>query len=103
MVRAAFHLSASLYYWLHDHAPTNRLVRRLRQHPTLPGVLTALGLGLLLLITAGGLGQAVRAGAPAWLNLGVLWLAWDGVKATVLAPVGLAWWARARIARVLKA
>lgn len=71
---------------LQMYAPTNRLVRRVRM--AAPQFRTAVGLLALaaaLLIAMHMVAVAVAAGAPGWLNLVVLVLAWDTIKVASLA------------------
>ena len=70
-------------------APSNVLLHRVRARPTLTRI-TA------ILVVAGGLSVAMKvlsdtvvAGAPGWLNLVVVVLAWDGLKFGLFA-IGLA-------------
>ena len=60
-------------------------------NPTLKGCAVSLALGLVCLIAAGTLGTLIQHGAPGWLNLAVLLLGYDGIKLTLLAPMGLVW------------
>ena len=67
-------------------APSNLLVRRVRAAP--PRWRTAmllLGLAASLLATMHGIASAISAGAPTWLNVLVLVLAWDALKVGWLA------------------
>jgi hypothetical protein len=99
MIRLIFALTARVYYWLQDHAPTNRRVHRLRANPTLGGCVASLVLGLVCLVAAGTIGTLIRHGAPGWLNLAVLLLGFDGIKLVLFAPAGVVWVARASMAR----
>ena len=99
MIRVVFALTARTYYWLADYAPTNRLVRRVRTRPTLGGCGVALLAGVGCLLAAVVVTGAVRSGAPEWLNIAVLVLCYDAIKLGVLAPIGLAWTLKARLAR----
>jgi hypothetical protein len=81
---AAFWRNLQLY------APSNRLIRHVRSAP--PEWRTLLALAVLtvaLLVAMNAIAQAVEHGAPGWLNLVVLVLAWDAIKAGWLA-VGVA-------------
>lgn len=67
-------------------APTNLLVRIVRSAPLRWGVaIDLLGLATVLLMTMHVVANAVSAGAPGWLNLVVLVLAWDALKVGWLA------------------
>jgi len=99
MIHLTFALTARVYYWLQDHAPTNRWVNRLRANPTLKGSAASLALGLACLIAAATLSAIIRDGLPAWWNLVVVWLALDGIKLVLLAPTSLLWAMRAGIRR----
>lgn len=67
-------------------APSNLLVRRVRslQPRWLTGAVL-LGLATVLLLAMHIVSEAVSAGAPGWLNLIVLVLAWDALKVGWLA------------------
>ena len=77
--------------YLQIHAPSNVLIRKVRG--SAPGWRTAAGLvamGAFLLLLTHALAEAIAVGAPAWLNLVVLLLAWDAIKVECLAmSVGL--------------
>lgn len=77
---------AAIHRYLTAVAPTNVLVRRVRaQEPRwrTAAMLAVFALGCLVImhVVAG----AVASGAPGWLNLMVLVLAWDAIKLAVLA------------------
>jgi hypothetical protein len=68
------------------YAPSNVLIRRVRMsRPTLHtcAMLVVLAAGLLVAMKL--VASAVAAGAPGWLNLFVLVLAWDAIKTGLLA------------------
>lgn len=77
---------ALAHRFLQMYAPTNLLVRRVRmaepRFRTAAGLLTA---AAVLLIAMHAVAEAVAAGAPGWLNLVVLVLAWDAIKVSWLA------------------
>ena len=67
-------------------APSNVLIRNVRSARPRWGLATALvGLAVMLLLTVRFVADAVLAGAPGWLNMIVLVLAWDAVKVGWLA------------------
>jgi len=99
MIHLVFMLTARVYYWLQDHAPTNRWIARLRANPSLKGCAASLVLGLACLAAAGTLSTLIAHGAPGVLNLAVLLLAFDGIKLVLLAPAGVVWLVRSRVAR----
>ncbi|KQP66908.1 hypothetical protein [Nocardioides sp. Leaf285] len=77
---------AGMHRYMQLYAPSNVLARRVRMaRPTfrMTGVLLALAVVLVTAMHA--LAEQVAAGAPGWLNLVVLVLAWDGVKVALLA------------------
>ena len=77
---------ALAHRFLQMYAPTNRLVRRVRV--AAPRIRTAVGLlaAAAALLTAMHMAaKAVAVGAPGWLNLVVLVLAWDAIKVSWLA------------------
>jgi hypothetical protein len=81
---------ALAHRYLQMYAPTNRLVRRVRM--AAPRFRTAFGLlaaAAVLLSAMHMVAKAVAAGAPGWLNLVVLVLAWDAIKVSWLAVVVL--------------
>lgn len=85
---------------LEAFGPTNVLVRRVRaQAPRwrTTAVLIAVAAGLLVAMHT--LGQAVANGAPGWLNLVVLVLAWDAIRMAVLAVTQAVGCVRRLIAR----
>lgn len=77
--------------YLQIYAPSNVLIRKIRG--SAPNWRTAAGLvalGALLLLLTHALAEVIAVGAPAWLNLLVLLLAWDAIKIECLATsVGL--------------
>jgi hypothetical protein len=81
-----FALVASVHRCLQMYAPSNLLVRHVRI--AAPRFRTAVGLFALaaaLLIAMHMAAEAVAAGAPGWLNIVVLALAWDAIKISWLA------------------
>lgn len=67
-------------------APSNLLVRSVRSAaPRWTIAAALLGLATTLLVTMHVVADAVSAGAPGWLNLLVLVLAWDALKVGWLA------------------
>ena len=76
--------------YLQMYAPSNLLVRHVRMgRPRLRTAAGLIALAAALLIAVRMVAEAVAAGASAWLNLVVLVLAWDAIKAGWLA-VGVA-------------
>src|SRR3954453_21255164 len=68
------------------YAPTNLLVRRVgAAPPPWRAVAGLVALAGVLLSAMDALADAVAAGAPGWLNLVVLVLAWDSLKISALA------------------
>jgi hypothetical protein len=69
-------------------APSNLLVRRVRSaRPRWCAAAVLVGLTTVLLLTMHILANAVVGGAPGWLNLVVLVLAWDAIKVGWLAAI----------------
>ncbi len=67
-------------------APSNLLVRHVRSaRPSGRGAAALLSLAVVLFLTMHVVANAVSAGAPGWLNLVVLVLAWDALKVGWLA------------------
>jgi hypothetical protein len=67
-------------------APSNVLARRVRAaRPTFGMAGVLLALAVVLMTAMHTLAEQVAAGGPAWLNLVVLVLAWDGIKMALLA------------------
>lgn len=84
------------------YAPSNVLIRRVRA--TTPGLGTAaamLAVALSLIVALKVVSDALVAGAPGWLNLVVLVLAWDtlkvGLAAVLFAVRGAGAWALALV------
>jgi hypothetical protein len=78
-------LVAFMHRLLQTYAPANVLVRRVRaSRPTLrmTVMLGALTFGCALAVRT--IHLAIEAGAPGWLNLVVLVLAWDAIKFAVM-------------------
>lgn len=74
-------MAAATHRYLLLYAPSNVLLRRARAAPpTARMVAGFLGWGLALFLAMHALAQQVAAGAPAWLNILILVLAWDGIK-----------------------
>jgi hypothetical protein len=72
--------------YLQRYAPSNAVIARLRIAPPrwrTAGLLVALGLTTLMAMHL--LAEAVAAGAPSWLNLIVLILAWDSIRFELVA------------------
>ncbi len=79
---------AAAHRFLHHYAPSNLLVRRVRtREPRWRTVGALAGTVGLLLLTMHAVAVAVAAGAPGWLNLAVLVLAWDSIKLAVLVAM----------------
>ncbi|MGN6782977.1 MAG: hypothetical protein ACTHJH_15925 [Marmoricola sp.] len=68
------------------YAPSNVLTRRVRAaRPTLSTAAAMVVLATVLLVAMKVVSDAVAAGAPGWLNLVVLVLAWDVIRIGLLA------------------
>jgi hypothetical protein len=77
---------ALVHRYLQLYAPSNLLVRRVRiATPRLRTSVGLLAVAATLLIAMHMVAEAVAAGAPGWLNLVVLALAWDAIKVGLLA------------------
>lgn len=77
---------SAMHRYLQAYAPSNLLVRRARALP--PRWRTALAVAAVagvLLTAMHALAAAAASGAPGWLNLVVLVLAWDAIKVSLLA------------------
>jgi hypothetical protein len=80
-------------------APSNLLVRSVRSAAPRWAIAAALlGIAIALLVTMHGVAMALSAGAPGWLNVVVLVLAWDAIKVGWLA-VGVIFRCIAGVAR----
>lgn len=79
-------IAAFVHGLLQAWAPSNILIRHVRaSRPTFP-MTAALGVVAFACLTAMHLlAEAIESGAPRWLNLAVLVLAWDAIKIGVLA------------------
>lgn len=77
---------AFVHRFIQAVAPSNLLVRSVRSaRPRWCTGAALLGLAAVLLLTMHVLANAVSAGAPGWLHLVVLVLAWDAIKVGWLA------------------
>lgn len=75
-----------VHRYLQLYAPTNLLVRRLRaEEPRWRTAAVLVVVGASLLMATHTATSAVANGAPGWLNLLVLVLAWDAIKVGALA------------------
>lgn len=90
---------ALAYRYLQLYAPSNLLTRQVRAAPPhWRTVLALVALTTVLLIAMHTVAQAIARGAPGWLNMVVLVLAWDAIKFGLLAILTTAR-ATARIVR----
>lgn len=72
---------ALAHRYLALYAPTNVLLRRVRAAaPDLSTAAAMLAVALSLIVALEAVSDALAAGAPGWLNLVVLVLAWDAIK-----------------------
>lgn len=77
---------AFVHRFIQEVAPSNVLVRSVRTaRPSWRLAVGLLGLAAAVLMAMHVAANAVSAGAPEWLNLVVLLLAWDAIKLGVLA------------------
>lgn len=77
---------ARMHSYLEVYAPSNVLIRRVHlSRPRLATCATLVVLAAGLLVAMKGAVGAVAAGAPGWLNLVALVLAWDAIKITWVA------------------
>lgn len=77
---------AAMHRYLAVFAPTNVLVRRLRaSEPRWRTAALLASVAVALLAAMHGAASAVASGAPGWLNIVVLVLAWDAIKLGLLA------------------
>ena len=86
-----FAVVALVHRYLQMYAPSNVLVRRVRW--SAPTWRMAAGLLVAALVLVGVLhvlARAIEEGAPGWLNLVVLVLAWDAIKIGALGCLVLA-------------
>ncbi|WP_244929233.1 hypothetical protein [Nocardioides sp. W7] len=81
LVLPVFYVVALTQRYLQMHAPSNRLCRRVRSLTPRWRTATALvALAAALLVAMHAVAEIVARGAPGWLNLVVLVLAWDSIK-----------------------
>lgn len=74
-------LVAASHRWLGAYAPTNMAISRARLAPSKPRTVLLLGTAAIILILAmRAVELLISAGAPGWMNLVVLVLAWDAIK-----------------------
>lgn len=98
MFRLGFHLSSYLFSVL-QHAPTNRLLVRLRTRQGLRwGIPVALVLVPAYLFAASIATTVIENGGPGWLNLIVVLLIWNAFKFAAMVPVSLWLLTKARFA-----
>jgi hypothetical protein len=77
---------AAAHRYLALYAPSNVLIRHVRMSPPRWRTAGALaGLTSLLILAMRAAEVAITAGAPGWLNLIALLLAWDAIKVGALA------------------
>lgn len=82
---------AAVHRYIALYAPTNLLVRHVRaREPRWPTVGWVAATAICLLLVTDALAVAVARGAPAWLNLVLLVVAWDAIKLCVLAVLTMA-------------
>ena len=82
------------------YAPANVLIRRVRAStPALSTAAAMLAVALGLIVALKVVSDALAAGAPGWLNLVVLVLAWAAIKLGWLALAVLCRWFRAAARR----
>lgn len=75
------------------YAPSNVLIRRVRAAAPVPSTAAAmLAVASGLIVAMKVVSDAVVAGAPGWLNLAVVILAWDAIKIGWLAIAVLFRW-----------
>lgn len=83
------------------YAPSNILVRRARASgPSLSAVAAVLSVAGGLIVAMRVTSDAVAAGAPGWLNLVILVLAWDAIKLGLLAILVIGRCARPHLRRL---
>lgn len=79
---------ALMHRYLATYAPTNLLVRQVRtQEPRWNTTVLVAGLAIGLLVIMHVVAGVVANGAPGWLNLVVLVLAWDAIKLGLAAAL----------------
>lgn len=77
---------AAMHRYLQLNAPSNLLARRVGTAvPTFRMGIALVALAAVLLTLMHVLAEAIASGAPGWLNLVVLVLAWDALKVGCLA------------------
>lgn len=93
---------ALVHRYLVLYAPSNVLIRRVRATaPALSSAAAMLGVASSLIVALNVVSDAVAAGAPGWLNLVVLVLAWDAIKIGWLAIAVLSRWIRLATRRLV--
>lgn len=79
---------AALHRFLQVYAPSNVLARHVHaRQPSWPTAAGLVGVAGLLLVAMHAVAAAPARGAPGWLNLVVLILAWDAIKVCWLALI----------------
>lgn len=89
MLSIFFGLSARIWTVLR-YAPSNLLIRWLRQRRHLKWGTLAIPAGLAYLAAAYALTRIIEDGGPGWLHLFVLVTIWSGLKLLAFGPVSLA-------------
>lgn len=80
--------AAGMHRYLQRYAPSNLLARRVcTAEPTFRMGVALMACSAVLLVLMHVLAEVIAAGAPGWLNLAVLVLAWDVIKLTLVALV----------------
>ncbi|WP_244928498.1 hypothetical protein [Nocardioides sp. W7] len=81
LILPVFYGVALAHRFLQIHAPSNRLCRRVRSSsPRWRTAMALIALAAVLLIAMHAVAETIARGAPGWLNLVVLVLAWDSIK-----------------------
>ncbi len=90
MLRLLWAASVRARYFLRRHMPTNMLLDAIRTRSGLKWGIPAMLLAVPYLLAASICTTLIADGGPGWLNLIVLWGAWNALKFLIMGPVSIA-------------
>lgn len=97
MIRSLWTLSIHIRAFLRRYMPTNILLDAIRTRRGLKWGVPAMFLAVPYLLAAGTFTTLIADGGPGWLNLLVVLLIWNAMKAAWIGPVSLALLLNARV------
>ncbi|WP_308465205.1 sulfate permease [Rathayibacter soli] len=96
MIRILWAASVRTRYYLRSCAPTNILLDAIRTRRGLKWGVPAMLLAIPYLLIVSTCASWAVDGGPGWLNVVLLWAAWNSMKFVVIGPISLILLARAR-------